>query len=622
MVRPTFPADPTWRVPDELPELSGIVGLDGEMKDPGITAGMGSSWPYAGQGFVTGWAVSSDQGDLYLPLRHAAGNMDPDRVNRWLKAQAAKPDVTFVYANSIHDMGWLLRDGIEPVNLPIDVQSMAALLDEHRLSLSLDNLALDYLGERKTSKEFKETCARAGLIDPMANMDLVPAWVAAKYAIPDASLTRRLYHRLIEDIRKEDLTRIFELERECALVALDMKRLGVRVDLDKAAREMERFERLRDEALRQVKELTGVNCTATDNVAIARALRTENPRIEFPQTATGKDSIKKEFLDTLNSPVATHINNARRYDKAIGTFFQGYIFGCEVKGRIHADFHPLRRSTEEGATNGTISGRLASSSPNLQNIPARDDEVRDAVRGCFLPEEGERWVTFDYSSQEPRWAVHFAAKAKLKGAWEMVERFRANPRTDLHQETAARMSVKRGDAKTINLAILYGAGGAKICKQLGLPTDWVVTKRGARVEVAGEEGARLIALHERSMPFLRELQKMAETRAKERGYVTTVLGRRGRFEKIDGEYSWTYMALNKAIQGSAADQAKAALNLIRRAGIPISLTVHDSAEFSIPYGAEGDARIARITQLMEQAIELLVPTVVDVKQAENWAGTK
>ncbi len=644
MVRPTFPADPTWRVPDELPELHGIVGLDGEMKDPGITAGMGSSWPYAGQGFVTGWAVSSDQGDMYLPMRHAAGNMDPNRVNRWLKAQAAKPDVTFVYANSIHDMGWLLRDGIEPVNLPVDVQSMAALLDEHRMSLSLDNLAFDYLGERKTSKEFKEACARAGLIDPMANMDMVPAWVAAKYAIPDASLTRRLYHRLIEDIRKEDLTRIFELERECALVALDMKRLGVRVDLDKAAREMERFERQRDEALARVKDLTGINCTATDNTAIARALRAENPRIEFPQTATGKDSIKKEFLDTLNSPVATHINNARRYDKAIGTFFQGYIFGCEVKGRIHADFHPLRRSNDDNdGGNGTISGRFASSDPNLQNIPARDPEIRDAVRGCFIPEEGEQWVKLDYASQEPRLTIHFAClsydskkaakwRPELEGCYDMADRFRRDPNTDLHGETTKRMfgivesdarwGEYRKKAKAINLGLAYGMGGAKLCRQLGLPTEWKeFTKNGrtVRYEAAGPEGQRLLDLHRASTPFIRGLQKMTQEMADTRGFIRTIGGRVCHFEKSGGEYLWTYAACNRLIQGSAADQMKMALVAIRREKIPLLVTVHDESDMSAPRGEAGERLKAQVKEIMENVIHLKVPVVAEVTTGENWA---
>lgn len=639
--RPVFPADPTWRVPDELPELHGLVALDGEMKDPGITAGTGSCWPYAGQGYVTGWAISSDQQDMYLPMRHAAGNMDPDRVTRWLAAQAAKPDVTFIYANAVHDLGWLLRDGIKPVNLPIDVQAMAALLNEHRFSLGLDSLGRDYLGEGKVDKPFLEACAAAGLQDPMANMNLIPAWVAAPYAIGDASLTRRLYHTLAKEIDKQDLRQVLELERECALVALDMKALGVRVDLDKASREMARFEEARDAALARVKDLTGVACTATDPTAIARALRAENPHIEFPQTATGKDSIKKDFLEGLKSPVADLINDARRYDKAVGTFFMGYIFGHEVRGRIHADFHPLRVADEDGA-NGTISGRFASSGPNLQNIPARDPEIRDAVRGCFIPEDGEQWVKLDYASQEPRLSIHFACRAYdampkarryLEGALGMAKRFHENPMTDLHGETAKLMfgvddshpqwKSYRAKAKAINLGIAYGMGGAKLCRQLGLPTQWktiVRNGRESRIEVAGEEGQRLLDLHTKGAPFIKGLQKITQDRAKETGMIRTIGGRVCHFESDGSEYMWTYAACNRLIQGSAADQMKMALVQLRREGIPILVTVHDESDMSAPLGEAGERLNGRVREIMENVLQLRVPVVAEVTTGANWAA--
>lgn len=618
--KPVFSRPAGWRFVEHFPELSGFVALDSENKDPGITAGTGSSWSSQGVGFTTGWSVSADQGDVYLSLRHSEGNIDPEKALRWLAAQAAKPEVTFVYANAPYDLGWLRRANIQPKNLPIDVQAMAMLLDEHRFSSSLDTLAREELGERKGTDTLEKVCAAAGLIDPMAHMDMIPAWVAEEYSLRDARLTMGVFKKLAVKIEKENLTKIHELERECALVAVDLKERGVRVNLDRAAHYMALFETKRDAALREVARLTGVNVTANDMQALVRALRVENPRLELPQTATGKDSIRKEVLDALpDSPVAVQIKNARRYDKAIGTFFEGHIFAHEVNGRIHADFHPLRRSDEQG-TNGTITGRLSCSSPNLQQLPRRFPEIGDAVRECFEPEAGERWVSFDYSSQEPRIATHFAALSKLPGASEMVARFVANPRTDLHKETALRMSIEREQAKTINLAILYGAGGAKICKQLGLPTEWWEPRPGTRIEVAGREGKRLIKLHEASVPFMRALQKKAEDRAKDKGVVRTVMGRACHFQKRGGEYEWTYAALNKVIQGSAADQMKMAMALLRRANIPLMLTVHDAADFSLPFGAEGDRTKARIVEVMQDAIQFLVPSVVDCKEGLNWGS--
>lgn len=623
LTRPIFEKPNDWRPCDTLPELHGYVAIDGEMDDPGIADGTGSSWCHSGRGSTLGWAFSSNKNDFYLPIGHSDGNLDRARVTNWLRAQALKPDVTFVYSKATHDLGWMARDGIEPVNLPIDVQGMAALLNEHRYQYGLDALGLEYLGERKLDDELEEAARRGGVVNAKANMKLLPGWIVEPYAVQDASLTRRLFDRMMPDIKAQGLERVFELERECVLVALDFRRRGVRVDLDRAAREMSIMEEKREAALARVFDLSGVRCSATDDAALVRALRVENPAIEFPRTATGKESVKKEVIESFNSPVGKAIRDARRYDKAIGTFFKGYLFGHTVNGRIHADFHPLR-----GEKGGTISGRFASSDPNMTNVPARKDpehgtEMLDAIRGCFLPEEGEQWGTFDYSSQEPRLAVHYAAKLNLKGAADMVERFRANPRTDLHKETALRMNIERDPAKTINLAILYGAKGRKICERLGLPTEWRTHKAsGRRYEAAGPEGQRLINEHERAMPFMRKLQEKVEEWAKKRGWVATLSGRRCRFEKHGDEYQWTHAALNRICQGGAADQCKVALVNLRRAGLPAAFMVHDSTEYSLPMGDEGARMVARISEIMESAVTLLVPSVVDVKLADTWAGTK
>jgi DNA polymerase I-like protein with 3'-5' exonuclease and polymerase domains len=615
--RPVFTRPEKWAPPDNLPELSGIVALDLETKDPGIGEGKGSSW-VTDAGFICGVAVSAPQGDLYLPVRHADGNLDEDRVRRWLAAQAAKDDVTFVYANAPYDLGWLRRWGIRPATHPVDVQMIAALIDEHRNSYSLDALAQDWLGERKGHKEFEQACAAAGLYDPMGNMDLVPAWVAEGYARRDARLTGELYESMLPEIEKQNLHRVLALERECTLVAVDLKERGVRVDLDVATRAVRLFEEKRDSAIRRVKDLTGVAISPSDVESISRALRVETPSMEFPQTAQGRISIKNDWLETLtSSPVGDEIRNARRYDKSISTFFNGYIFGHSYRGRIHADFHPTRRADERGA-NGTISGRFSSSAPNMQNIPTRDPEIGQAVRECFVPEDGEQWGKLDYSAQEPRLTVHFSVLAKLRGAKEMAERFIRDPNTDLHQETAARMGVARKQAKGINLGLAYGMGGAKLCHQLGLPTEWITTRSGNYIEVAGPEGARLLRLHEEAVPFIRGLQKMTEDRAKDRGVIRTILGRACHFKKSGGEYIWTYAACNRLIQGSAADQMKMALCLLRREGIPVLLTVHDESDMSVPMGAEGERLIARTREIMETAVPLVLPVVADVKVGASW----
>lgn len=622
LFKPTFTKPEGWDANNiSLPELSGIVALDAETLDPGLAMGRGSSWPHRGQGRVCGWAVSSEQGDFYLPIDHADGNMDRQRAHAWLLSQLRKPDVTAVFANCQYDMGWMWREGLALSNPPIDVQGMAALLDEFKFNYGLDALAREYLGERKGDEEFLAACRIAGLNDPKSRMDLVPAWVAAPYGMKDAALTRALYHKLKPMMDEQGLNGVHDLERDCYIVGYEMKKRGVRVDLDKAEQNVARFRKLRDEQMEFIRRETGVACSATDLRSLAQALKVENPDLDLPKTARGDDSMRKDFLATLKSPVADAINKARKYDKACGTFFESYILEGSVNGRIHCDFNPLKRSDPDGGDNavGTTSGRWSATDPNLQNVPTRDEEIGPVVRECFLPEEDEDWGKLDYSAQEPRLGVHFAELLNLRGAREMGDRFRKDPKTDLHAETAALMNVKRTPAKTINLAIWYGAGGAEIARRLGLPTAHKKLRNGDVIEVAGPEAERLIATHMANLPFIKGMQKAAKEAADRRGWVRTLLGRRVRFQRMGDEYARTYKACNSVIQGSAADQMKAALRVMLRRGIIPLIIVHDDANVSIPRGEAGAKFINEIKGIMESAVSLTIPVLADVKIGANWA---
>lgn len=624
MIRPTFQKPDGWTPHTELPELSGIVALDTEGKDPGLGEGFGSSWPHQGLGFNCGYAVSWDGGDFYLPIRHGEGNIDPDRVHSWLRAQARKTDVTFVYANCQHDLGWLWREDINPINDPIDVQGIAALLDEYKFSYSLDSLGREFLGEGKSDEEFKVACAAGGLLDPKSNMDMVPGWIAEAYGTQDGRLTRAIYHHLAPMLTAENLDEVHALERQCYLVGFDMKRQGVRVNTDRAVLNMERFERLRDEQLRRVRDLTGIACLATDLQSLARALLVENPSLDLPKTSTGLNSVRKDSLEGLHSPVADAINLARKYEKAVNTFFRGYLLGSSVRGRIHADFNPLKRTDTDGngGAKGTSTGRWSCTDPNLQNVPTRDEEIGPAVRECFEAEEEEQWGKLDFSAQEPRLGVHFAERLGLRGAREMGDRFRRDPRTDLHRETATLMTVERQPAKIINLAIWYGAAGAEISRRLGLPTEFKRLDNGDVIEVAGPEATRLIRRHHQNMPFVKGLQKAAKEAADRRGWVRTIGGRRCRFQRRGDEYSRTYKACNSLLQGSAADQMKRAQVNMRREGILPLIVIHDDSNLSIPMGGAGDRLVSRVKEIMETAVTLTIPVIADVKIGRNWAEVR
>jgi len=619
VLRPTRVVDSDWCRPTVLPELDGMVALDFETCDPGIQLGTGSSWPFASEGYVCGIAVACATlpHGLYVPLRHeGGGNMENEAVVwEWLGAQVSKPTVTLIMANAAYDLGWLWRNGITPHNIPYDVLALAALHNENEKSYSLDAVGKRFNMGGKDERLLYEAGLSMGLTNVKANLHRMPASYVGQYAEADAALTLRLYEPLMAEMRQQSLMQIVELEREVALVAWHMRRVGVRVDLDKAALVAKDFEAKEKECIASIRTWTAINVDVWDAVSIDLALREEGA-IDIPRNRDGRPSIRKEWLAALDTPVARAVYDARRYNKARKTFVESYVLGHHRNGRIHAEFNALRREDDDGEGFGTVSGRFSSSSPNLQNIPRRDKEIRAAVRTLFLPEPGCVWLKGDYASQEPRLTVHYAGRIDLPGAGDMVDRFNADPRLDLHQETAVRMGIDRDTAKTINLGIAYGMQAGKLCKQLGLPYTQKIWK-GREILVPGFEGEQLFAKQKTAVPFISQLFDIAKNRAASNGYIVSLWGRRCRFVRFDdGLPAYTHKALNRLIQSSAATQTKAGMNMVYDMGVIPLVSVHDELGFSIPKG--DTALVKRLCEAMEQAIPLSVPFVVEPTVGDNW----
>lgn len=644
-----------WKPHDYWPELRGYVAFDTETDDPGIAGGMGSSWARQGEGCVCGFSVAHDGPNgreaFYVGLNHAGGNSDWDKAIRWLRAQARKPEVTLVNQNVLYELGWSRRLGVEWANHPIDTMGLAALLDADRYSYSLDALLWEYLKRRKASKGLYDKAREYGITNPYLHMKRLPTWDVAQYGLDDANDALDLMHTMMPLIKEQNLGRVLELERECLLVACDLRWNGVRVDQDQLDIVQTLFENRRDDAIAEIKRITGIEITPHDVTAIARALEVENPSIEIERTSKGVPSIRVGILDALGTPVAGLVRRARKYDKAIGTTILGLQKYVDRDGRVHAEFHPLRKSRDEergeGAGNvGVGPGRWSCSSPNLQNIPRRDPEIGIPIRECFKPEEDELWAKLDYSSQEPRLATHYAslinltdpiwAKSKwdggrglylgrLHGAQEMVDRYNADPTLSMHKYAAAKMGLpSKGPMydkiKIINLGIIYGMQGKKFCQDNGYPTKWIKTRRGDMIEVAGDEGQAFLDKHYEAMPFLKDGFEVAKYMAEDRGYITTILGRRMRFnlKSPDGRVMFAYRAFNNAVQGSAADQMKLAQCGMRREGINPLVVVHDDANISIPKGEAGERRLKRAMEIMADAIQLVVPSLAEEKVGIDW----
>lgn len=627
------------------------MALDFETDDPGIAAGLGSSWCRPGEGSVCGFSIAHESQKFYVGLNHDGGNSDPEKAWNWLRHHAKKPAVTFIYANCIYDLGWQLRHDIDPVNPPIDVQGMAALLDEQRGSYSLDSLLKDYLGRDKgTSGLFREA-REMGITNPYVAMRRMPTWKVDTYGMDDAVDTLELYHKFKPLLAAEDLTRVHDLERECYLVGRDIRWRGVRVNLDTWVKVKASFEASREQAIKFVLDTTGVAISPNDNTAIAAALFVENPQLEVEYTSRGIPSIRAGILDTMATPVSQAVRKARQMDKALGTFGAGYIEKFTgPDGRIHGDFHPLRKSRtaeEGGGLQGAGPGRWSSSSPNLQNVPRRDPDIGPAIRSCFEAEEGEEWLKADYSSQEPRISTHFAYLARghrdhrgywhvptresdsrdpLPGAGEMVGRYLKDPEMSFHKYVGREMGLGTSgpmyDAiKINNLALIYGMTGKTFCKNNGYST---ITKKlyGKIMEVAGPEGQALLDKHAQAVPWGKPLAAIFREAAEIRGYIRTIEGRRIRFKRryADGNLMDVHKALNNAVQGSAADQMKRAMVQFRRAGLHPLVVVHDDGNFSKPLGKAGEKMMKDIAEIMAGAMTLAVPSLAEMKVGPNWGA--
>lgn len=607
-----------WNIPAEYPNLSGSaeIALDLETCDPNLTT-LGPGWT-RNDGFIVGIAIATGDQQWYFPIRHKNGhNLDPKMTMRWLAKLLSREDLTVVMHNATYDAGWLRAEGVEVKGRIIDTMIAAPLIDENRFSYSLNNLGRDYIDMRKDERMLRAAAKDWG-IDPKKDMWQLPAQYVGSYAEQDAAMTLALWRNLQTHITKEELGSIFALETGLIPLMLEMKARGVRVDLDKADIARKGL-RAKVQYLKGfIKDKTGVAIEPWAAASVQQVFEALN--LQYPKTEAGAPSFTKQFLNAHPHEVAHAIVRLREFDKADGTFIET-ILQHEHNGRIHCEFHQLR--SDDG---GTVTGRFSSSSPNLQQIPARDPELKALIRGLFVPEPGQQWGSFDYSSQEPRLLVHYAASMPDSMRGPVVDRivneYNAGD-VDLHQMVADIAGITRKQAKAVNLGIMYGMGVEKLSNQLGVSKD---------------EAKRIMTEHEEKVPFVRQLATTASKQAEKYGQIRTLLGRKCRFhlyepaqwsaeykkalplEEARKEYgpivrrAFTYKALNKLIQGSAADQTKKAMADCSAEGLIPTLTVHDELCFSV----ESQEQANRIQEIMETGVSLKVPSKVDAELGSNW----
>ena len=611
---PLFQTPSEWVMPDGFPNLSGAreIAIDLETYDPKLKE-LGSGWPIK-NGYIIGVAIAVENGAWYFPIRHQnGGNMDPEVVMRWMRRLCSDPDRDYIFHNAHYDVGWLRAEGVEVKGRIVDTMIAAPLIDENRFSYALNNLGRDYLADKKDERLLREAANEWG-VDAKAEMYKLPPQYVGPYAEQDAALTLRLWHHFEGLMVKEEVTDIFNLELRVLKTTIDMRSRGVRVDLEGAERVRKDLEEKEKDLLGKIKLKYGLDVDIWAAASVAKVF--DAASLPYPKTeATGAPSFTKEFLNTGTHYLPRAIVQAREFNKARTTFVET-IMKHQHNGRIHADIHQLR---SDGG--GTITGRFSYSNPNLQQLPARNEVIGPMIRSLFLPEEGDKWGSFDYSSQEPRIVVHYASLLEFRGASEFVEKYREDKFSDFHQIAADIVGVPRKQAKTINLGLFYGMGVTKLAGQLGLELS---------------DAKDLFAKYHAEVPFVREMSEFAANRAGKKGSIRTLLGRKCRYEKWEPALfgvhkplshkeafetygngirrAFTYKALNALIQGSAADQTKMAMVMLAEEGLLPLVQIHDELAMSVP----DEATARRIQEVMETCVTLQVPSVVDAEIGPSW----
>ena len=614
--QPLFKPQTEWIPPTEFPDLSkhDEIAIDLETKDPDLVK-MGSG-SIVKNGDVVGISVAVKNWCGYYPIAHeGGGNMDRKLVLKWFQ-DVLSTSATKIFHNAMYDVCWIRSLGLSINGKIVDTMIASALVDENQMRYDLNNCSKRYTGQGKDEAALYDAAKSWG-VDPKAEMYKLPAIYVGAYAEKDAQITLDLWQELKKEITHQDLEAIFKMETDLFPCLVDMRFLGVRVDSENAHKLKTKLVGKEEQALHQVKKETQVDVQIWAARSIAEVF--EKLHLPFDRTEkTGSPSFTKNFLQNHPHPLVKLITRAREINKAHTTFIDT-IIKHNHKGRIHAEINQLR-----GDNGGTVTGRFSYSNPNLQQIPARNKELGPAIRSLFIPEEGHTWGCFDYSQQEPRLVVHYATLQNLYGVDEVLESYKGG-NADFHTIVADMAEIPRSQAKTINLGLFYGMGKNKLQAELGVSKD---------------KAEDLFRQYHNKVPFVKQLMDNVMQRAQDRGRIRTLLGRLCRFHLWEPNQfgihkalphdaaltehgpgikrAYTYKALNKLIQGSAADMTKKAMLELYKEGIIPHVQVHDELDISV----KSKEHAEKIINIMEDAVSLEIPNKVDYESGPNWGIIK
>ena len=638
-----------WIQPKEYPDLRSYdeIAVDLETRDPDLKSK--GSGAVTGNGDVVGIAVATYNNKWYFPIAHKEGpNMDRKKTLEWFKDILECP-ATKIFHNAMYDVSWIRNLGLKINGLIVDTMIASSLLDENRFSYTLNTLSWHFLKEGKNEKLLLDAAKSRGL-DAKADMWQLPAQEVGSYAEKDAELTFNLWQHVKKLMIEQDLQDVFNLETDLFPCLVDMRFLGVKVDTQQTHDLRKKLIAQEQVLLQAVQKETNIDVQIWAARSIQKVF--DKLKLSYERTAkSGEPSFTKNFLSNHEHPIIKKIAEARKINK-VNTTFIDTILRYEHKGRIHAEINQIR--SDDG---GTVTGRFSYANPNLQQIPARDPDTGPLIRSLFIPEEGCKWGCFDYSQQEPRLVAHYALRYGLASVNPIADSYDSDPSTDFHKIVAEMAEIPRSQAKVINLGLFYGMGKAKLQAELG---------------VSKFKAEELFNKYHSKVPFVKQLMNEVMKAASNKGQIKTLLNRKCRFPKYEpilrgsdwGKYvppedqtrmedlkemgpylkdeegelvkdkdgnprknywhnnptrrAFTYKALNKLIQGSAADMTKKAMLDLYKEGIIPHIQIHDELDLSV----EDDKHAQKIKDVMESAVDLKIPNKVDYESGPSWGSIK
>ena len=552
---------------------------------------------------IVGWAFSVRAGEAwYVPVRHAQGpQLAPARVAEALAPVLMDEGRPKQGHNLKYDLQVLWNAGLDAKGIAAD-SMLLAYVDRPGRAQKLDDLALAYLHERMIG--YAEVAGKGKHEIPFAE---VPIEKAAEYAGEDAEVAHRLCAMLSGKLADEGrLARHDGIELPLMHVLAAMEWAGVRVDRERLAALSHRLRARMNELEAEVARLAPRPFNLHSPKQLGEVLFEDLKLPGGRRTRSGQWRTDQETLERLAGlhPIPRLVLEIRKLAKLTSTYTDKLATLISPKtGRVHTSYNQAI----------TITGRLSSSDPNLQNIPIRDPEGRE-IRRAFRAEDGHVLISADYSQIELRLMAHFSGDERLLQAFAAGQ--------DIHAATAAAIAgvpieqvdgEMRRRAKVVNFGILYGMGATGLARQLGIPR---------------REAARFIERYFERHPKVRAFIEATKKRAHEQGYVETLLGHRVWLDAIHSRNPAARAeaertAINAPLQGSAADIIKLAMIRLHEAlgrehpGARIILQVHDELVVEAP-ADEAGAVAARMKEIMESAVELAVPLVVDIGTGPDW----